>query len=151
LKDTIQLARVQHNNCPLGREHDDQRAAALYDSRGSSSQQTISPTWTVGVLGMAFKGESDDIRSRVELQAERSVLKFKAGRVCSARTPRAPRPRALPLRLRAGESDMTDHRRARTSGTEEARVQVRSRMWNLLGRVWAECCEVAPLGRPSRF
>ncbi len=62
LKDTMQLAAFNNNNFTLGH-------ASMMINEGlpmymvsRSSGSTTSRTMTVGILGMAFKAESDDTR-----------------------------------------------------------------------------------------
>lgn len=80
LKDTAQLAAFNDNNFTLG------HAATLvneglpnYLVTKLSSQHDLS-RMTIGILGMAFKAESDDIRSSLAYKLKR-ILRFKAARV----------------------------------------------------------------------
>jgi UDP-N-acetyl-D-mannosaminuronic acid dehydrogenase len=83
LKDTMQLAAFNNNNFTLGH-------ASMMINEGLPlylvarlEQRFDLTTMTVGILGMAFKGESDDIRSSLSYKLKR-LLKFKADRVlCS--------------------------------------------------------------------
>jgi UDP-N-acetyl-D-mannosaminuronic acid dehydrogenase len=80
LKDTMQLAAFNNNNFALGQASMQineglplylvSRLAARYDL----------DAMTVGILGMAFKGESDDNRSSLSYKLKR-VLKVRAGAV----------------------------------------------------------------------
>jgi UDP-N-acetyl-D-mannosaminuronic acid dehydrogenase len=80
LKDTMQLAAFNNNNFALGQASMQineglplylvSRLAASYDL----------DAMTVGILGMAFKGESDDNRSSLSYKLKR-VLKVRAGLV----------------------------------------------------------------------
>ena len=80
LKDTMQLAAFNNNNFVLGH-------AAMMVNEGLplylvsrlEARHTISDM-TVGILGMAFKGESDDVRSSLSYKLRR-ILRFKAGDV----------------------------------------------------------------------
>jgi UDP-N-acetyl-D-mannosaminuronic acid dehydrogenase len=80
LKDTMQLAAFNNNNFLLGH-------AAMMVNEGLpmylvdqlDDEHDLS-TMTVGLLGMAFKGESDDIRSSLSYKLKR-LLKLKADRV----------------------------------------------------------------------
>jgi UDP-N-acetyl-D-mannosaminuronic acid dehydrogenase len=82
-KDTAQLAAFNNNNFHLGQ-------AAMMINEGlplyvvsRMERQFDLHTHTVGLLGMAFKGESDDIRSSLSYKLKR-ILGFKAKRVlCS--------------------------------------------------------------------
>jgi UDP-N-acetyl-D-mannosaminuronic acid dehydrogenase len=79
-KDTAQLAAFNNNNFQLGQ-------AAMMVNEGlplyvvSRLERRFDLTeMTVGILGMAFKGESDDIRSSLSYKLKR-ILRFKAGTV----------------------------------------------------------------------
>src|SRR5207244_7606341 len=79
-KDTMQLAAFNNNNFMLGHAsmmvneglplYVVARIEERFDLRSSA----------VGILGMAFKGESDDIRSSLSYKLRR-ILRFKADRV----------------------------------------------------------------------
>lgn len=80
LKDTMQLAAFNNNNFQLGH-------AAMLVNEGlpmylvdQIEKDHDLSTMTVGLLGMAFKGESDDIRSSLSYKLKR-LLKIKADRV----------------------------------------------------------------------
>ncbi len=80
LKDTMQLAAFNRNNFMLGH-------ASMLVNEGLPDyvvdQITAAhdlSTMTVGLLGMAFKGESDDIRSSLSYKLKR-LLQLKAARV----------------------------------------------------------------------
>ncbi|MBK6855712.1 MAG: nucleotide sugar dehydrogenase [Microthrixaceae bacterium] len=80
LKDTMQLAAFNNNNFMLGH-------AAMMVNEGlpmylvdQIEKDHDLSTMTVGLLGMAFKGESDDIRSSLSYKLKR-LLKIKAERV----------------------------------------------------------------------
>src|ERR1700749_1283499 len=79
-KDTMQLAAFNHNNFPLGH-------AAMAVNEGLPlylvhrlEQQFDLSSMTVGILGMAFKAGSDDIRSSLSYKLKR-ILMFKADAV----------------------------------------------------------------------
>lgn len=80
LKDTMQLAAFNNNNFMLGH-------AAMMVNEGlpmymvdQIEKEHDLSSMTVGLLGMAFKGESDDIRSSLSYKLKR-LLKIKANRV----------------------------------------------------------------------
>jgi UDP-N-acetyl-D-mannosaminuronic acid dehydrogenase len=80
LKDTMQLASFSNNNFVLGH-------AAMMVNEGLPlylvsrlEQQYDLNELTIGILGMAFKAESDDIRSSLSYKLKR-ILRFKARRV----------------------------------------------------------------------
>src|SRR5262252_1068833 len=79
-KDTMQLAAFNQNNFPLGH-------AAMAVNEGLPlyvvhrlEQRFDLGSMTVGILGMAFKGGSDDIRSSLSYKLKR-ILAFKADKV----------------------------------------------------------------------
>jgi len=79
-KDTMQLAAFNNNNFQLGQ-------AAVMVNEGlplylvsQMERQYDLASSTVGILGMAFKAESDDIRSSLSYKLKR-ILRFKAARV----------------------------------------------------------------------
>jgi len=79
-KDTMQLAAFNNNQFTLGH-------AAMLVNEGlphyivSQIERTTDlRSATVGILGMAFKGESDDIRSSLSYKLKR-LLRFRAGTV----------------------------------------------------------------------
>lgn len=79
-KDTMQLAAFNKNNFALG------HAAMLVNEGlplyvvGKLEEQHDLSTMTVGILGMAFKAESDDTRSSLSYKLKR-LLQFKADSV----------------------------------------------------------------------
>ncbi len=83
LKDTMQLAAFNNNNFVLGH-------AAMMVNEGLPlylvdrlSRTHDLSVLTVGILGMAFKGDSDDIRSSLAYKLKR-ILRFKAANVLCA-------------------------------------------------------------------
>ena len=82
-KDTMQLAAFNNNNFTLG--HSSMminEGLPLYLVSRIENNYDLSKM-TVGVLGMAFKAESDDIRSSLSYKLKR-ILKFKAQSVICA-------------------------------------------------------------------
>jgi UDP-N-acetyl-D-mannosaminuronic acid dehydrogenase len=82
-KDTMQLAAFNNNNFTLG--HSSMminEGLPLYLVSRIEKKHDLSKM-TVGVLGMAFKAESDDIRSSLSYKLKR-ILKFKAQSVICA-------------------------------------------------------------------
>lgn len=80
LKDTMQLAAFNNNNFTLG--HSAMmvnEGLPLYLVHCVEQRHDLS-TMTVGVLGMAFKAESDDTRSSLSYKLKR-ILRFKAAEV----------------------------------------------------------------------
>jgi UDP-N-acetyl-D-mannosaminuronic acid dehydrogenase len=83
LKDTMQLAAFNNNNFVLGH-------AAMMVNEGLPlylvdrlARQHDLAAMTVGILGMAFKGDSDDTRSSLAYKLKR-ILRFKAAEVLCA-------------------------------------------------------------------
>jgi UDP-N-acetyl-D-mannosaminuronic acid dehydrogenase len=80
LKDTMQIAAFNNNNFTLGHASMTiNEGLPLYLIARLEQQYDLS-SMTVGILGMAFKAESDDIRSSLSYKLKR-LLKFKADRV----------------------------------------------------------------------
>ena len=80
LKDTMQLAAFNQNNFLLGHASmliNEALPGYLVDQVAKDHDLS---TMTVGVLGMAFKAESDDIRSSLSYKLKR-LLKLRAARV----------------------------------------------------------------------
>ncbi len=79
-KDTMQLAAYNHNNFALGHTAMAiNEGMPLYLAHRLEQSYDL-PSMTVGILGMAFKGGSDDIRSSLAYKLKR-ILAFKAGAV----------------------------------------------------------------------
>ena len=114
------------------------------------------PSMTVGILGMAFKAESDDRRSSLSYRLKR-VLAFRAGRVLTTDPYVADDPDLVPLEQLLAEADLlvvgAPHAVYRDLDVDLPVVDV----WNLLGRGrWCERpCRVGdrprlPRGRGHR-
>jgi UDP-N-acetyl-D-mannosaminuronic acid dehydrogenase len=104
-KDTMQLAAFNHNNFPLGH-------AAMAVNEGLPlyvvhrlEEQFDLASMTVGILGMAFKGGSDDIRSSLSYKLKR-ILEFKADAVLCTDPYVTVDPRLLPLDEVLSRSDL---------------------------------------------
>ncbi len=79
-KDTMQLAAFNNNNFPLGHASMAvNEGMPLYVVSKLEQRYDLSEM-TVGILGMAFKGGSDDIRSSLSYKLKR-ILSFKAAEV----------------------------------------------------------------------
>jgi len=79
-KDTMQLAAFNNNNFALGHTAMTiNEGLPLYLVSRLEARFDLA-SLTVGILGMAFKGESDDIRSSLSYKLKR-ILSFKAGAV----------------------------------------------------------------------
>jgi UDP-N-acetyl-D-mannosaminuronic acid dehydrogenase len=87
----------------------------------------------VGILGMAFKGESDDIRSSLSYKLKR-ILEFRAREVLCADPYVAVDPEIVPLERVLADSDLlvigAPHHAYRDLEPQIPVVDV----WNLLGR-----------------
>src|SRR6185312_2681714 len=132
LKDTMQLAAFNDNNYFLGHSamlvneglplYLVQRLEARFDL----------PNLTVGILGMAFKGGSDDIRSSLSYKLRR-ILAFRAGRVLCTDPYVKNDPRLVPLDKVLADSDLiviaTPHPEYRDLVTDKPVAD----MWNVLG------------------
>jgi UDP-N-acetyl-D-mannosaminuronic acid dehydrogenase len=82
LKDTMQLAAFNNNNFTLGHAAMTlNEGVPLYMVDRLSRRYDLA-SMTVGILGMAFKGESDDTRSSLAYKLKR-ILRFKAKVVLS--------------------------------------------------------------------
>jgi UDP-N-acetyl-D-mannosaminuronic acid dehydrogenase len=104
-KDTMQLAAFNHNNFPLGH-------AAMAVNEGLPlyvvhrlEERFDLASMTVGILGMAFKGGSDDIRSSLSYKLKR-ILEFKADAVLCTDPYVTVDPRLLPLDEVLSRSDL---------------------------------------------
>jgi UDP-N-acetyl-D-mannosaminuronic acid dehydrogenase len=131
-KDTMQLAAFNDNNFALGH-------AAMLVNEGLPlyvvsrlAQQHDLSRCTVGILGAAFKGGSDDIRSSLAYKLKR-ILTFKARRVLMTDPYVTVDPELVSLDQVLGESDVlvvaTPHPEYRSVTTSKPVADV----WNILG------------------
>ncbi len=79
-KDTMQLAAFNNNNFNLGLASVNVNEGLPLYVIASMERRFDLAEMTVGILGMAFKGESDDIRSSLSYKLKR-ILKFKGSEV----------------------------------------------------------------------
>jgi UDP-N-acetyl-D-mannosaminuronic acid dehydrogenase len=105
LKDTAQLAAFNDNNFTLGH-------AATLVNEGLPNYLVTKlcashdlANLTVGILGMAFKAESDDMRSSLSYKLKR-ILRFRAGRVLCTDPYVSRDPDLQPLEQVLTESDL---------------------------------------------
>ena len=132
LKDTMQLAAFNNNNFTLGHASMNiNEGLPLYMVSRLEHQYDLSEM-TVGILGMAFKAESDDTRSSLSYKLKR-LLRFRAARVLCT-DPYAQHDVDLwPLAEVLAESDLiviaTPHRQYADIAVDVPVVDV----WNLLG------------------
>jgi len=104
-KDTMQLAAFNHNNFPLGHAAMAvNEGLPLYVVHRLESQFDLA-SMTVGILGMAFKGGSDDIRSSLSYKLKR-ILEFKADTVLCTDPYVTVDPKLLPLEEVLTRSDL---------------------------------------------
>jgi UDP-N-acetyl-D-mannosaminuronic acid dehydrogenase len=132
-KDTAQLAAFNNNNFPLGNASMlVNEGLPLYLVAQIEDQHDLA-SMTVGILGMAFKGESDDTRSSLSYKLRR-ILRFKAREVLCSDPYVSTDPALLPLDEVLDRSDLliigAPHDRYAELDTRKPIVD----MWNLLGR-----------------
>jgi len=131
-KDTMQLAAYNHNNFPLGH-------SAMAINEGMPlyvvhrlEQRFDLASMTVGILGMAFKGGSDDIRSSLSYKLRR-ILAFKADAVLCTDPYVTCDPGLLPAEEVLARSDLlvvgAPHPQYRALTTEKPVAD----LWNVLG------------------
>src|SRR5215475_113558 len=131
-KDTMQLAAYNNNNFTLGHTAMTiNEGLPLYLTDRLEQRYNLA-AMTVGVLGMAFKGGSDDIRSSLSYKLKR-ILAFKAGRVLCTDPYVTRDPDLLPLDQVIERSDLlvigAPHPGYRSLKTSKPVADV----WNLLG------------------
>jgi UDP-N-acetyl-D-mannosaminuronic acid dehydrogenase len=132
-KDTMQLAAFNNNNFALGHTAMTiNEGLPLYLVHRLEQSYELSGM-TVGILGMAFKGESDDIRSSLSYKLKR-VLEFKADAVLCADPYVTVDPRLLPQEEVIARSDLviiaTPHRQYRGLAIDKPVADI----WNVLGQ-----------------
>jgi UDP-N-acetyl-D-mannosaminuronic acid dehydrogenase len=131
-KDTMQLAAFNNNNFVLG--HASMmvnEGLPLYVVARMEKQFDLS-TMTVGILGMAFKSESDDIRSSLSYKLKR-ILRFKAAAVLTTDPYVTVDPDLVPLDDVVARSDVlivgAPHQAYASLQTDKPIVDI----WDLLG------------------
>jgi UDP-N-acetyl-D-mannosaminuronic acid dehydrogenase len=133
-KDTMQLAAFNNNNFALGHTAMTINEGLPLYLVSRLEQRFDLPSLTVGILGMAFKGESDDIRSSLSYKLKR-ILSFKAGGVLTTDpyVPATADPNLLPLPQVLAAADLlviaTPHPEYRGLVTDKPVAD----MWNVLG------------------
>jgi UDP-N-acetyl-D-mannosaminuronic acid dehydrogenase len=104
-KDTMQLAAFNNNNFALGHTAMTiNEGLPLYVVSRLEARYDL-PSMTVGILGMAFKGGSDDIRSSLSYKLKR-ILAFKAGGVLCTDPHVTTDQKLVPLERVLAESDL---------------------------------------------
>jgi UDP-N-acetyl-D-mannosaminuronic acid dehydrogenase len=131
-KDTMQLAAFNNNNFALGHTAMTiNEGLPLYLVHRLEQKYDLS-SLTVGILGMAFKGGSDDIRSSLSYKLKR-ILEFKADKVLCADPYVTVDPALLPQEEVIARSDLliiaTPHQQYRDLVTDKPVADI----WNLLG------------------
>ena len=132
-KDTAQLAAFNNNNFTLGH-------ASMMINEGlplyvvARMETTIDlASSTVGILGMAFKGESDDTRSSLSYKLKR-ILRFKANDVITTDPYVKTDPDLVSLEEVLERSDVlviaAPHKVYKSLAPEQPIVDI----WNLLGK-----------------
>lgn len=131
-KDTMQLASFSNNNFALG--HSAMlvnEGLPLYVVRKLEEEYDLSEL-KVGILGAAFKGESDDIRSSLSYKLKK-ILEFKAKRVLMTDPFVTVDHNLLPLEVTISSSDIliiaTPHSVYKQIDTSKPIIDI----WNLLG------------------
>jgi UDP-N-acetyl-D-mannosaminuronic acid dehydrogenase len=134
-KDTMQLAAFNNNNFALGHTAMTiNEGLPLYLVSRLEARFELA-SLTVGILGMAFKGESDDIRSSLSYKLKR-ILSFKAGAVLTTDpyVPTAADPNLRPLDEVLAGADLlvvaAPHPQYRGLVTDKPVADI----WNVLGR-----------------
>jgi UDP-N-acetyl-D-mannosaminuronic acid dehydrogenase len=133
LKDTMQLAAFNNNNFQLGQASvNTNEGLPLYLVAQLERQHELADL-TVGILGMAFKSESDDIRASLSYKLKQ-ILEFKARRVLTTDPHVTVDPALRPLDEVLAESDLlvigAPHAAYRDLVTDLPVVDI----WNLRGQ-----------------
>ncbi len=131
-KDTMQLATYHNNNFTLGHTAVSINEGLPLYLVDRLEQRFDLPTMTVAILGMAFKGNSDDIRSSLSYKLKR-ILAFKAKAVLCTDPHVTVDPHLLPLAQVIAEADLliiaAPHTEYAGLVTDKPVVDI----WNLLG------------------
>ncbi len=132
-KDTMQLAAFNNNNFALGH-------TAMTINEGMPlylvhrlEQRFDLPSMTVGILGMAFKGGSDDTRSSLSYKLKR-ILAFKAGAVLCTDPYVTTDPALRPLPDVLAQSDLLVIAAPHPEYRELVTGKPVADIWNILGK-----------------
>jgi UDP-N-acetyl-D-mannosaminuronic acid dehydrogenase len=130
-KDTMQLAAFNNNNFHLGQASVSINEGLPLYVVARLEQRYDLARMTVGILGMAFKAESDDIRSSLSYKLKR-ILRFKAARVLTTDPYVKNDVDLLPIDEIVAECDLlilgTPHESYRGINTDKPIIDI----WNLL-------------------
>jgi len=132
-KDTMQLAALSNNNFALGHTAMTVNEGLPLYLVSRLEQRFDLAALTVGILGMAFKGGSDDTRSSLAYKLKR-VLEFKAARVLCADPFVTCDVRLLPQEQVTAQADLliiaAPHPQYRDLATSKPVADI----WNVLGQ-----------------
>jgi UDP-N-acetyl-D-mannosaminuronic acid dehydrogenase len=131
-KDTMQLAAFSNNNFALGHSAMQiNEGLPLYVVSKLQEKYDLSKL-TIGILGAAFKGESDDIRSSLSYKLKK-ILQFKAKEVYMSDPYVTVDPDLVTLELLIRDSDVliiaSPHNMYKSLDTNKPIIDI----WNLLG------------------
>jgi UDP-N-acetyl-D-mannosaminuronic acid dehydrogenase len=132
-KDTMQLAAFNNNNFHLGQASVSINEGLPLYVVARLEQRYDLARMTVGILGMAFKAESDDVRSSLSYKLKR-ILRFKAARVLTTDPYVQNDADLVPVEELVAECDLlivgTPHERYRGITTDKPIIDI----WNLFER-----------------
>jgi UDP-N-acetyl-D-mannosaminuronic acid dehydrogenase len=132
-KDTMQLAAYNNNNFALGHTAMTiNEGLPLYLVHRLEQRFDLS-TMTVGILGMAFKASSDDVRSSLSYKLKR-ILAFKAGAVVCTDPYVTTDSSLLPLEDVLAASDLLIIGAAHPDYRDLETAKPVADIWNLLGQ-----------------
>jgi UDP-N-acetyl-D-mannosaminuronic acid dehydrogenase len=132
-KDTMQLAALANNNFALGHTAMTVNEGLPLYVVSRLEQRYDLAAMTVGILGMAFKGGSDDTRSSLAYKLKR-VLEFKAANVLCTDPYVTTDPRLLPLEQVTGASDLLIVAAPHPAYRELSTSKPVADIWNVLGQ-----------------
>ena len=134
VKDTMQLAAFSRNSFPLGH-------SAMLVNEGLPARlvelatpgRRPFPDRTVGILGMAFKAESDDPRDSLSYKLRKLLTLETAARALHRSVRPGPDPGAARTGRRRIRRDLSGDAPPRLPGVENPRGQDRVDVWNWIG------------------
>jgi UDP-N-acetyl-D-mannosaminuronic acid dehydrogenase len=131
-KDTMQLAALANNNFALGHTAMTVNEGLPLYLVSRLERRYDLPSLTVGILGMAFKGGSDDIRSSLAYKLKR-VLEFKAKDVLCADPYVTTDPRLLKQEEVVEKADLLVIAAPHPQYRDLATAKPVADIWNILG------------------